>query len=268
MSGVFVRSSSTWKRVTRVWVRVSGLWRPIKAVYVRAGGVWKRVHPDGGQQEWLAGGTYSFVVPPGVTGIHAAVVAPGRQNASLTGIRRSGTVLISSNSTIGTAFGGGNGGAGGSAYSGGGGGAGGYSGNGGAGHSGTGGVYGGGSAGAGGGGGGGASAASSGGQHGGGVYLHGAGKSGVGGTSGSAPGAGSNLGEGSPRGGGRKGITNDSAQQGGNLRYTKTAITVTPGEALEVSIGDAVTGGDATTNGGVRIIWGAGRSYPSNAKDV
>lgn len=268
MSGVFVRNSSTWKRVTGVWVRVSGLWRPIKAVYVRAGGVWKRVHPDGRQQEWLAGGTYSFVVPAGVTSIHAAVVGAGRQTPSATGIYRGGTALITDSSTIGTAFGGGNGGTGGSAYNGGGGGAGGYSGEGGAGHSGTGGVYGGGSAGAGGGGGGGRSAASFGGQHGGGVYLHGAGNSGAGGTSGSAPGTGSNLGEGSPRGGGHKGYSGSSAGPGGNLRYTKTAVAVTPGETLEVTIAPQPTGGDATTSGGARIIWGAGRSYPSNAKDV
>lgn len=267
MSGVFVRNSSTWKRVTGVWVRVSGLWRPIKAVYVRTGGVWKRVHPDGGQQEWLAGGTYSFVVPTGVTSIHAVVVAPGRDNAA-TDIRRSGTVLISSDSVIGTEFGGGNGGAGGSTANGGGGGAGGYSGDGGAGHSGTGGVYDNGSAGGGGGGGGGRSAASSGGQHGGGVYLHGEGSSGWGGTSGSAPGAGSNLGEGSPRGAGRKGDSGNIATQGGNLRYTETAIAVTPGETLGVTVGAPPTYGDATTSGGARIIWGAGRSYPSNAKDV
>ena len=40
------------------------------------------------------------------------------------------------------------------------------------------------------------------------------------------------------------------------------------GEALTVVVSAQRTGGDATTSGGARIIWGAGRSYPSNAKDV
>lgn len=259
MSGVFVRNSSTWKRVTRVWVRVSGLWRPIKAVYVRAGGVWKRVHPDGGQQEWLAGGTYSFVVPTGVTSIHAAVVGAS--------ISRGAATLMSSDSAIGAAFGGGDGGSASGSTSGGGGGAGGYSGNGGDGHPGEV-AFGNGSAGAGGGGGGGRSAASSGGQHGGGVYLHGAGTSGAGGTASSPPGAGSNLGEGAPRGAGNKGGSPRGSTPGRNLRYTKTAIAVTAGEMLTVVVSAQRTGGDATTSGGARIIWGAGRSYPSNAKDV
>ncbi len=275
MPDISVRTSGSWKRVTGLFVRVSGSWKRVTGAWVRTGGVWKRVYPAGGQQEWLTPGTYSFSVPAGVTSIHAAVV--GGSGNTLSAIRRSSTVLLSNTSTVGASFGGGDGGGGfgGAGYpAGGGGGAGGYSGNGGTGHSGNEGVYGDGDTGYGGAGGGGCSGSSSGGrQHGGGVYLHGEGASGAGGRRSlwALPGHGSDLGEGQPRGAGRYGFNSSyPSEVGGNLRYTKTAITVTPGETLTIVVAPAISsaGVDVTTGGGVRIIWGAGRSYPNNAKDV
>ncbi|WP_313080425.1 hypothetical protein [Pulveribacter sp.] len=272
MPGISVRTSGSWKRVTALFVRVSGSWKRVTGAWVRTGGVWKRVYPAGGQQEWLTPGTYSFPVPAGVTSIHAAVV--GGSGNALSAIRRSGTELLSNTSTAGASFGGGDGGLGAGWPTGGGCGAGGYSGNGGIGHNGSGAIYADGSAGAGGAGGGGCSASSSGGrQHGGGVYLHGEGASGAGGRRSpfTLPGHGSDLGEGAPRGAGRYGFNSSyPSEVGGSLRYTKTAIAVTPGETLTIVVAPIASsaGGEATTGGGVRIIWGEGRSYPNNAKDV
>lgn len=271
MPDISVRTSGSWKRVTGLFVRVSGSWKRVTGAWVRVGGAWKRVYPAGGQQEWLTPGTYSFVVPAGVSSIHAAVV--GGSGNTLSAIRRSSTVLIANTSTVGSAFGGGDGGQNGGYVSGGGNGAGGYSGTGGRGDWGVEG-YADGEPGTGGAGGGGRSASSTGGrQHGGGVYLHGEGASGAGGRGSpwTLPGHGSDLGEGQPRGAGRYGFNSSyPSEVGGNLRYTKTAIAVTPGETLTVVVAAiaASSGGDATTGGGVRIIWGEGRSYPSNAKDV
>ena len=64
-------------------------------------------------------------------------------------------------------------------------------------------------------------------------------------------------------GAGRPGTTISSGETGGNLRYTIAPLSVTPGETLTVY----VTGGSGYS-GGIRIMWGGGRSYPNNAKDV
>lgn len=230
----------------------------------------------GGQAEFVDPGvTTSWVVPAGVTSIHAVVVdGTSRQNMQ-SYIKRGGTYLMLANMPTGENFGGSNGGAvitGAGADNSGGGGAGGYSGSGGGGHDGQSGTFGDGSPGTGGGGGGGASGATPAErQDGGGVYLHGEGPSGAGGkrSPSTAPGAGSDLNEGSPVGAGRKSLgPADQARPGGNLRYTKTPIAVTPGETLTIYVGTRPPSGGATTGGGVRIIWGEGRSYPNNAKDV
>ena len=267
MPDLFAKVSSSWKRIGGVFTRVSGAWKRVFRVYVRQGGVWKLVHeysPAVGQVEYLNPGTFSFVVPAGCYSIQACVVGgSGPSFDGRSGISRGASTLIQSDLALSGAIGGGDGGdvETASAYSSGGG-AGGYSGSGGRGA-----VSGTGGAGSGGGGGGGGGSE----QTGGGVYLHGAGASGAGGnsTTSTLPGAGSNLGEGSPRGagwGGTAGATGSFSQRGGNLRYTITSILTTPGETLTVLVGPAP--GDATTGGGVRIIWGEGRSYPSNAKDV
>lgn len=271
MPDIYTRVSGSWKRVAGVFTRVNGSWKRITHAWVRVSGSWKLVYSFAGQVEYLTPGNYSFIVPAGVTSIHACVVGGSGNTAS--NVRRGSTVLISNSSTVGAAFGGGDGGLGPDSVVAGGGGAGGYTGDGGSGHSGQDGVYGNGAAGAGGGGGGGRSASTlSSRQHGGGVYLHGAGASGAGGTPSVQPGDGSNLGEGAPRGAGRRGLggsgTSNHAQYGGALRYTKTAITVTPGETLSITVAPIPASGVATNGGGVRIIWGPGRSYPNNAKDA
>ena len=203
----------------------------------------------------------AWVVPSGVTAIHAVVVGGGPGNAE-SSIKRGAAVLIDQASTIGADFGGGDGGTG----TQGGGGAGGYSGSGGAGASTVWGEGYPGAAGSGGGGGGGASGDDARGyspRMGGGVGLQGQGASGAGGyfdNFNNGPG-----GDGSATGAvfGAGGI----GYKGGNLRYTTTQIAVTPGETLTITTA-ARSGGIAKTSGAVRIMWGAGRSYPSNAADV
>lgn len=267
MPDIHTRVSGAWKRCAGLFVR-AGSWKRITQAWVRQGGVWKLVYQYDvrGQYEWSTQGTYSFIVPSGVTQVHACVV--NGANNTLSAIRRGGTTLISGASTVNSAIGGGTGGAVTTNAASGGAGAGGYDGDGGAGGSGD----SGGNGSGGGGGGGGGSATASLRQHGAGVYLHGAGESGVAGTTqyGIPPTAGSALGEGVPRGAGRRSSGSPNlAMPGGSLRYTKTAIPVTPGETLTIIVG-VKPSTDATDEmqGGVRIIWGNGRSYPSNAKDV
>lgn len=235
----------------------------------------------------------TWVVPEGVYAISAVVVgAYGQADAR---IKRSSTTLLSVYDTIGTnGVGGGNGGGAGNpggSYGplgrAGSGGAGGYTGNGGNGGStssggsdvinGTAGTNGSG----GGGGGGGAGVGSFGyygsGASGGGVGLLGTGSSGTGGAAG-VPGGNVN---GTPGGSGSAGTNKFGAgythpdygqSAGGNLRW-KNDIPVTPGETLTITANRGSVGGyyvpsSLEHQAGIRIMWGGGRSYPSNAGDV
>lgn len=247
----FTRISGAWKRITSIYVRVSGSWKAVTNAWVRDGGSWKLFFSSGGQFEWRGVASTTWTVPAGVTSIHACVVGAGNF-ASTTEIRRGSTVLLSSNAAVRSSVGGGNGGAVGTSGSGGG--AGGYSGNGGKSSPSA-------TAGSGGGGGGGYGSSA----RGGGVYMHGEGSSGAAGTSTSTQGKdGSNLGEGVCVGAG------DVGRPGGSLRYTKTPISVSPGQVLTfyVYLGEETVLNDQRTHAGVRVMWGGGRSYPNNAKDV
>lgn len=225
----------------------------------------KPIEPVGQQEWWLnqtGTSSFSFVVPDGVTKISAVVVGNG-----FTLISRGGTVLLSGTTTLGGDVGGGNGGAAGTGDGDpGGGGAGGYTGNGGAGGSsvlapapgsftGSAGASG---AGGGGGGGGGKHLTGGVGGVGGSVRLTGQGNNGAGGAVNTDGGSGStNIGSGYAYGGGEKGVA------GASLRW-KNAIPVTPGETLTVA--QTISTTNYTT--GARIMWGGGRSYPSNALDM
>lgn len=101
---------------------------------------------------------------------------------------------------------------------------------------------------------------------GGGVGLKGIGASGAsvtaaGGKGGSggadAPGAAGAL-----YGGGSAGNSEAPGRRGGALAY-KNNVAVTPGQTITVKVP-----GFVTDKGAVRIMWGGGRSYPSNAGDV
>ena len=229
-----------------------------------------------GQQVFTASG--SFVVPDGVTSISAVCVGCGGSGTGgrggdlryataiavtpgetlditistaggVTSISRSGTPLLAArggdggaSTATGGAIGGGNGGNAGSSNGsglGGGGGAGGYSGNGGAGADG-GGTGSNGSGGGGGGGGGGNGGGSPPGGGGGGVGLLGPGSNGVGGAVGGLLGF---CGT-----GGSSGLPASSTvtQVGGNYGGARAAASVS-----------------ARGAGACRIIWGAGRAYPS-----
>ena len=249
MPDIFHRVGSTWKRTARLFVRVGASWKTVANAWVRVGGAWKLVFTSTapGEAYWTDDGTTTWTVPAGVYQVYALVIAAGYSGASAV-IRRGSTVLLSNTSALGAAVGGGNGG---SAGSGRGGGAGGYSGNGG-------------NAGASGNGGGGA-----GGNRtypdGGGTYFRGAGASGTSSTANRDALHGSNLGASiqdvAPFGGGYRGYA------GGNLRYTITPLSVTPGETLTVAINNngqpAMLGG--SSGGAARVIWGGGLSYPDNA---
>lgn len=229
----------------------------------------------------------NWVVPDGVYEISVVIVSPSQGSASL---KRGATDLLTSATTLGAGVGGGNGGAAGVSTGrgpineAGAGGAGGYSGNGGAGGSASTSATPGnytsnpGSSGAGGGGGGGGSGHGTAepkgaGGYGGDVGLLGIGANGLGGSggvvgnqTGSSGGDGSTLG-GSVYGRGVSFIGGSTA--GGDLRY-KNSIPVTPGETLVVRSSGTTQGGYAITGsaGGIRIMWGGGRSYPSNALNM
>lgn len=196
----------------------------------------------------------NIAVTPGETLNVISQVNPGAISlgfSNSTRLERSGVVLVSastySNRTVTTwnVGSGGNGGASGSGPTPGYGGAGGYSGNGGAGGS-----TGNGSAGSGGGGGGGGSSGGSGIRlaGGGGVGLLGQGANGSGG-------AGDIIGLGG-KGGSGGGNGQDGSPSSGPA-----------GGGLFGGGGDVGTDSLAN-NGALRIIWGAGRSFPSNAGDV
>ena len=201
------------------------------------------------------GGTLSYTNSISVTPGESLTVTIATSTSGSTGettLKRSSTVLLaaraggqtSGQANVGTSFAGGTTSAPSGGYGSGGGGAGGYSGAGGAG-----GNYGGGSAGSGGsggGGGGGNSGDYSGG--GGGVGLLGAGTNGTAGSgSGGGGGGGSGGAAGASGGSGSTGGAYGGGGGGGNVDYA---------------------GGNGG-GGALRIIWGAGRSYPStNTGDV
>lgn len=238
--------------------------------------------------------TTSWVVPAGVFEISAVIVSSAGGYAILS---RGGTTLLSASSSVGVdGVGGGNGGPQGTSTGrgpkneAGAGGAGGYLGSGGAGGSATvsatPGWYtsGNGSSGeSNGGGGGGGSGNGNGdikgpGGSGGGVTLMGFGGGGTGGAGGTLGGnnIGSPGGNGGAAGGDAYGAGKSNSYGstgGGNLRY-KNSIAVTPGESLSISMtggyqddgtGTGTSYQSAGSYGGLRIIWGGGRSYPSNA---
>ena len=231
--------------------------------------------------------TTSMVVQPGISKVSAVVVGSGRRDyipGSMKIYRKVGgenIILLSDTSIIGDEFGGGDGGEPGTpAPAGdsnegngeGSGGAGGYFGDGGrggnggtkdgrptSGQAGTGGASGGGS---------GTSGYNTPGGIGGKTGLNGVGADGaINILPGGAGGDGSN----GPlsttyAGGGTHQITSSNqalagspAGRGGNLRYTKHPVSVTPGETIYF---------DLFIGGAIRLIWGGGRSYPYNARDT
>jgi len=201
------------------------------------------------------GGTLSYTNALSVTPGESLTVTIATSTSSSTGettLKRSSTVLLaaraggqtSGQANVGTSFAGGTAPAPAGGYGSGGGGAGGYSGAGGAGGSGGGGSAG--SGGSGGGGGGGNSTEYSGG--GGGVGLLGAGSNGAAGSA-SGGGGGGGSGGGAGTSGGAGGAGGNYGGGGGG--------------------GDIINEGGSGGGGAVRILWGAGRSYPStNTGDV
>lgn len=229
-----------------------------------------------GEQIYNAAGSYTWVVPASVTSVSVVCIGGGGGagygpaganggNSSFMGCIGNGGVGTSGGAASGGSYTGDGGGTGGSNAAStpvSGGGAGGYSGNGARGT-----TYGeSGIAGTGGGGGvglfglGANGAAGSNGAGGGG----GSGGSAGGNSTGSSGGSGGAYG-----GGGGGGYAVGYGASGGGLGY-KNAIAVTPGQSLAVEVGAGGAKGVESScgNGGggaVRIMWGAGRSFPNNA---
>jgi len=259
--------------------------------------------PATGEISYTTYGTYTWVAPEGVTSVSVVVVGGGGWGgnaASGTEGTAGGQSYFVAPSTVGAtggATGISGGGAAGGSYSGGsganggaggqvtGGGAAGYTGNGGAGVS----YNTAGNSGSGGGGGSGgvgvANATVGYGGGGGGVGLFGQGANGAGGAiagqqggfggsggSNGTAGVQPNCGDGGNYGGGGSGgYTYGYGGAGGGLGW-RNNIAVIPGQSYTVVVGRGGYGtGGGAANGGyggsgaVRIIWGAGRSFPSNA---
>ena len=222
--------------------------------------------PAEGQIVFTAAGITNWVVPPGVTSISMVAVQSYGRSAPTT-ITVNSVIVCRAQNGARIGDGGGDGGVNGTSYDdgtnalqSGGGGAGGYAGNGGRGADGG---YFNSSSGSGGGGGGGSFRTNIG-MMGGGVGLLGQGANGAGGG-GNQPGApgspgGTTYGEGLYGSAYTKdGIPNGTP--GGALAY-KNNVAVTPGQQIAISIG--AKNPTVVHNGGaVRIIWGAGRAYPS-----
>ena len=220
----------------------------------------KSAGPPIGQAVFLHSGLevtpsiHSFVVPVGVTSICAVCVGmhPGFTMPMYPArILRGATVLLSSETVIGSGVGGGNGGVPTSYH---GGGAGGYSGNGGN----AGSRSGNGTNGTGGGGGGGGIGMNDNWLQGGAVGLCGQGNNGTGAVYTVSRATHGSYSSGIPIAGAAYG--NDC--KGGNLRW-KNGIVVTPGETLTIDLGTHMYTYGAGANAGIRIIWGTGRAYPS-----
>lgn len=211
-----------------------------------------------GQIVFNTSGTTNWTVPAGVTSI-CCVCVQANGNAPATTVTVNSTVVCQALNGSRIGDGGGDGGVPGTRvyvsgylYGGGAGGAGGYGGNGGNGGTTSGAGATSGSGGGGGGGGGGVGPGGPG-RAGGGTGLLGQGSNGAPGATG-APGSPGSNGSGTLFGGGLAGTGTQSGLGGGALAY-KNNVAVTPGQTVTISIG--------ATNGAVRIIWGAGRAYPS-----
>lgn len=231
--------------------------------------------PSAGQAVFT--GTTNWPVPAGVTSISMVCVQPGITNNGVTTaqIAYAGSVVCRAQNESRVGDGGGDGGTPGPDYDdgagnyqyGGGGGAGGYSGSGGNGNfvgnpAGTPGFGSGGS-----GAGGAIGDVNSASFAGGGVGLKGIGANGVAnGSSAGGGGSGGSNGSGATPGsyGGGRGLSTLSRPQGtgGALAY-KNNVTVVPGQVVTITVS-----ANGSANGAARIIWGAERSYPSNAADV
>ena len=220
-----------------------------------------------GQVVFTATGTWT--VPLGVKSISMVAVSAGDNANPESSVTLNSVVVCRAKNGLRIGDGGGDGGYGGGPYydgyyyGGGGGGAGGYSGTGG-----TGAKYSTSSSTAGqGGGGGGGSHGSSGrpGGGGGGVGLLGQGANGApnngwGGGGYGGSGGGNGVGnEGGLYGGGQGTSATSVGTRGGALAY-KNNVAVLPGQTLTIKIDPGYAG---KKNGGIRIIWGTNRAYPS-----
>ena len=241
-------------------------------IYIAIRGTTGAGQQGAGQQAYTTPGTYSWVAPAGVTSVSVVAIGGFTESFFINASTVRGGGGSGGPGTF-TGDGGGNGGNAGAASpnssgywaGGGGGGAGGYTSAGGNGGNGTGnagiaghsrgapgggtGIFGGALGGSGGAGGVGDTAPSVGGA------------GGSGGTAGTSDGSG---GTGGNYGGGAGYLTSIGASYGGGLGW-KNNIAVTPGSSYTVQVGGTGTDTNAGVHAGgaVRIIWGAGRAFPS-----
>jgi hypothetical protein len=78
MGKVYVKQSGVWKQVQALWVKSGGVWKSPTSALITQSGVGKQFYPDAvGPTTYAAHGTYSYVVPAGVTSVVATIVGAG-----------------------------------------------------------------------------------------------------------------------------------------------------------------------------------------------
>ena len=78
MPKVYVKDSGTWKQVLRLWVKQAGTWQGVTVGLIQSSGIGKQFYPDTiSTVTYPTAGSYSYVVPAGVTQIVTTVVGAG-----------------------------------------------------------------------------------------------------------------------------------------------------------------------------------------------
>ena len=78
MPKLYVKDAGSWKQVLRIWVKQSGTWKSPTAGLVTSSGVSKQFYPDStGTTVYTTAGTYSYVIPAGVTSITVPKIVGG-----------------------------------------------------------------------------------------------------------------------------------------------------------------------------------------------
>ena len=78
MPKLYVKNAGSWKQVLQLYVKQSGVWKGVTAGLVVTGGIGKQFYPDTtGTTTYPTAGSFSYVVPAGVTSITTTIVGGG-----------------------------------------------------------------------------------------------------------------------------------------------------------------------------------------------
>ena len=75
-------ADSTWKPAKRVYINIgggTGGWTPLRKGFINQSGINKQFYPDssGSPTVYSVAGTYSYIVPLGITSVNASVIGAG-----------------------------------------------------------------------------------------------------------------------------------------------------------------------------------------------